>query len=241
MFANALLECAPNLQARRRWTLLLSLGVQISAVSLGLLYPLLHPEHLPFVHTVPRIALQTTPYNRIVSSTADTVRSTPGPRLEWQREINVIRHSDRPALPRVEENNLPPGPFNLPPGISSDSSKPYVIGNILNSTGPTVVRPAPVNSKPVHVSILEEGWLLHKIQPIYPLPAKLGRIQGEVVLTALIARNGTIEGLRPVSGHPILIRAAIEAVSQWRYKPYILNGSPTEVETTIRVNFRLEQ
>jgi len=66
-------------------------------------------------------------------------------------------------------------------------------------------------------------------------------IQGEVVLTALIARDGTIEGLRATSGHPLLIPAAIQAVSQWRYKPYILNGSATEVETTIRVNFRLEQ
>jgi periplasmic protein TonB len=241
MFANALLECAPNLQARRRWILLLSLALQMSAVSLALFYPLLHPEHLPFISTVPKIALLTTPYTQIVSSAGDIVRSTPISRLEWPREINVIRHSDRSARPRAEETDLQPGAPNLPLGVGSDSSVPYVIGNILNTKGPTVVRSAPANTRPLRVSILEEGRLLQKTQPIYPVPAKVAHIQGEVVLTALIARDGSVEGLRAVSGHPMLIPAAIQAVSQWRYKPYILNGSATEVETTIRVNFKLEQ
>ena len=83
--------------------------------------------------------------------------------------------------------------------------------------------------------------MLQKIQPIYPDIAKRLHIQGDVLLTALIARDGSVEGLNAVSGHPWLIRAAIDAVSQWRYKPYILNGSPTEVETTIKVTFKLEQ
>jgi hypothetical protein len=91
MFANALLECAPNLQGRRRWILLLSLALQMSAVSLALFYPLLHPEHLPFISTVPKIALLTTPYTQIVSSAGDIVRSTPISRLEWPREIKLFR------------------------------------------------------------------------------------------------------------------------------------------------------
>jgi len=88
---------------------------------------------------------------------------------------------------------------------------------------------------------LEEGRLLQKIQPIYPPIARQMHIQGEVVLTALIARDGSIEGLKAISGHPLLIPAALQAVSRWRYKPYIVSGSAAEVETTIRVNFRLEQ
>ena len=60
-----------------------------------------------------------------------------------------------------------------------------------------------------------------------------------MVLAAVIDRNGTIEKLRVVSGHPMLLRAAIDAVSQWRYRPYLLNGEPVEVDTTITVNFTL--
>ena len=69
--------------------------------------------------------------------------------------------------------------------------------------------------------------------------ARDARIHGEVVLTALIDKDGNIENLQIVSGHPLLAPAAINAVKQWRYKPYLLNGQPVEVETTITVNFEL--
>jgi protein TonB len=77
------------------------------------------------------------------------------------------------------------------------------------------------------------------VQPVYPSLARNARIQGTVVLSAVISKAGTIENLRVVSGHPLLVTAAIEAVSQWRYRPYILNREPIEVETQIMVNFSL--
>jgi protein TonB len=83
------------------------------------------------------------------------------------------------------------------------------------------------------------GSLVHRVQPEYPYPAKMARVQGQVVLAAVISKEGTIENLRVVGGHPMLVRAAIEAVSLWRYRPYILNGEPVEVETQIMVNFTL--
>src|SRR5215813_1121368 len=238
MFANALLECAPNLQARRRWTLLLSLTLQVSAVSLVLFYPLFHPEHLPLISTVPKIALSV-PYVRVVPTANDGARSTAVSRLEWPQTI-TIRHSDPSAVTRTEPNDLPPGP-TVPFAIEANPTI-GIPANIF-AKGPAVVRrdSTPANTKPVRRSHMEEGRLLQKVQPLYPPTARQMQIQGEVVLTALIARDGTIEGLRATSGHPLLIPAAIQAVSQWRYKPYILNGSATEVETTIRVNFRLEQ
>ena len=84
-----------------------------------------------------------------------------------------------------------------------------------------------------------EGMLIRKVQPIYPPLAKAARIQGPVVLAAVISKAGTIDNLHALSGHPMLIPAAIDAVSQWRYRPYILNGEPVEVETQITVNFNL--
>ena len=77
------------------------------------------------------------------------------------------------------------------------------------------------------------------MKPPYPPLARQARIQGMVVLQAVIGKDGTIQNLRVVSGHPMLAQAALEAVKQWRYKPYYLNGEPVDVDTTINVNFTL--
>ena len=84
-----------------------------------------------------------------------------------------------------------------------------------------------------------QGYLIRQVTPVYPSLARQARIQGTVLLEAVIAKNGSIENLRVLSGHPMLSPAAIEAVKQWRYRPYSLNGEPVEVETQITVNFTL--
>jgi periplasmic protein TonB len=86
-----------------------------------------------------------------------------------------------------------------------------------------------------------EGNLIRRVQPIYPPLARIGRVQGPVVLAAIISKAGTIENLHALSGHPLLVPAAVDAVSQWRYRPYILNSEPIEVETQITVNFSLAE
>ncbi|MGD0508131.1 MAG: energy transducer TonB [Terriglobales bacterium] len=83
------------------------------------------------------------------------------------------------------------------------------------------------------------GLLVTKVPPQYPDDAKQARIQGQVVLTAVIDKNGDVENLTLVSGHPLLAPAAIEAVKQWKYKPYLLNGQPVAVETQVTVSFQL--
>jgi protein TonB len=84
-----------------------------------------------------------------------------------------------------------------------------------------------------------EGRLLAPIQPIYPAIAKAARIQGTVVIEAVISRQGLVKQARIVSGQPMLAQAALEAVSRARYQPYMLNGQPVEVYTTIDINFVL--
>lgn len=81
--------------------------------------------------------------------------------------------------------------------------------------------------------------VLRKVNPTYPPLARQARIQGQVLLQAEISKTGDIENLHLISGHPMLAPAAIEAVKQWKYKPYVLNGEPVEVETQITVNFTL--
>jgi protein TonB len=101
----------------------------------------------------------------------------------------------------------------------------------------------PVAATPIprafRTSTMLEGSLIRRVDPRYPPLAISARIQGKVVLDAVISKAGTIDKLRLVSGHPMLVAAAREAVSQWRYRPYILNGDVIEVETQITVNFIL--
>ncbi len=84
-----------------------------------------------------------------------------------------------------------------------------------------------------------EGNLIHKIEPRYPQMARIAHIQGDVLLTTIIDKQGDVKNLRAVSGHPILIQAALDAVRQWKYKPYLLNGEPVEIETTITIKFHM--
>jgi periplasmic protein TonB len=104
---------------------------------------------------------------------------------------------------------------------------------------PMVVPARPVAVRPLLVSHLAEANLVHKVQPIYPPLAQRARIQGAVELRAIIGKTGAIENLVVVRGHPMLAPAALEAVKQWRYRPYLLNGEPIAVETDITVNFLL--
>ena len=106
-------------------------------------------------------------------------------------------------------------------------------------TYPVIPAPPKPAEKIFRQSEILAGSLIRKVEPKYPPLAIAARIQGPVVLEAVISKAGTIENLRLVSGHPMLAAAAIDAVSQWRYRPYILNGDVIEVETEITVNFVL--
>jgi protein TonB len=117
-----------------------------------------------------------------------------------------------------------------------------VIGGVVSATSNLSAVPKFVPVTPQRVRISQgvtKGLLVHRVEPTYPVLARTARVQGEVVLTAIISTTGEIENLQLVSGHPMLVPEAIAAVRQWRYKPYLLNGQPVEVETTITVIFAL--
>jgi protein TonB len=86
---------------------------------------------------------------------------------------------------------------------------------------------------------IQKANLIYQVTPLYPTLARQARIQGSVILAAVISPEGNVEDLQVVSGHPLLVRAAVDAVAQWRYRPTLLNGHPTRVDTTITVNFSL--
>jgi protein TonB len=98
---------------------------------------------------------------------------------------------------------------------------------------------APPPTPKLLTSRVLEGLLIHRVQPEYPRLAQIVHIEGTVELRAVIGKDGEVESLRVVSGHPYLAQAAVAAVRQWRYRPFLLNGVPIEVEAQILVNFRL--
>ncbi len=115
-----------------------------------------------------------------------------------------------------------------------------VVGGVLNAAPSD----APALAAPKRVNVSQgvaQGLLVHKVVPQYPVIAKQAHVQGSVVLQAVIAKDGSIENVQVVSGPATLASAAVNAVKQWRYKPYYLNGQPVEVQTTINVNFNLGQ
>jgi protein TonB len=122
-----------------------------------------------------------------------------------------------------------------------------VVGGVLGSivtqapvAMPKEALPPPPTPQRVKVSAgVTAGLLMTKVQPQYPPLAKQARIQGTVVLQAVIGKDGSIQHLKAISGHPMLIQSAIDAVSRWKYKPYYLNGEPVEVDTQVTVNFTL--
>ena len=144
----------------------------------------------------------------------------------------------------IKEEEAPPpmmatgGVVGGVPGGVPGGQMGGVIGGIISSTPVAVPRVATPQRVRVSQGV-SQGLLIRKVQPVYPPLARQARIQGNVVLQAEISKDGTIENLRLMSGHPMLAPSAIEAVKQWRYKPYFLNGEPVEVETVVTVNFTL--
>jgi protein TonB len=112
-----------------------------------------------------------------------------------------------------------------------------VIGGIISE-------PPPPSKTPKRVRVSQgvaEGNLVSQTPPVYPPIARQAHVEGPVVLQVIVNKEGTVENIRVISGHPMLVQAALDAVRQWHYKPYLLNGEPVEVETQVTVSFKLAQ
>ena len=148
-------------------------------------------------------------------------------------KINMIKDTGPPP---------PPGSASADLGSTSGGNPTSLFGSPSGSgDGPAVtVAPPKKPAGPVRISGgVMQGQILNKVNPTYPAIARSARLSGTVVLSAQISKSGAIENLSVISGPAMLQGAAIDAVKQWKYKPYLLNGEPTEVNTTVTVNFNL--
>lgn len=222
-----------------RWTALVSISLQFALAALVIALPLLHPEKLAFVATTPRILMPPPPRPPIpiqpaqaATASSDSPASTPIQTLHAQ-----------PMLPRLfpsADNDAPPI-ATIPSGNNMEDGVPInmAIGGTIHAPHISVIATR-ASKTPMRISSgVSAGMLLSPIRPAYPEVARAAHVEGTVIVEATISRTGTIESLHVISGPTILQPAAIDAIRTARYQPYRLNGIPTEVQTTISVNFRL--
>ena len=153
------------------------------------------------------------------------------------QKIEMIKEEEAPPPMPASGGVVGGVPGGIPGGQMGG-----VIGSVISASSSLAAVPKFVPAIPQRIRIsagVTKGLLIHRVEPAYPTLAKSARVQGDVVLSAVIDSNGQIQNLQLVSGHPMLVPAALAAVKQWRYKPYLLNGQPVEVETTITVIFTL--
>jgi protein TonB len=241
MFQESLVESTPLLRTRNRWPFFLSVAMQATILTLVITIPLLHPEvlptqalrHLDFLPSPIKPHVPPPPPQVVHLQAAPETSAPPAPQTqEAQIPTNIAQQFFTDANP-VES-----------PRISMTSGNPSTNTNsFAPATAPPTphVAPAPATSiGPLHISEgVLAGNLITPIRPQYPAIARVTGTQGTVIIQATISTTGTIVNPHVVSGPPLLQGAALEAVRNARYRPYLLNHQPTEVETTFSINFHL--
>ena len=237
MFEDSLMESGNEIKARSKYWSVVSLLVNGGALFALIIWPLLHPEALPEQMMATLMVAPSPP--------PPPPPPAPMPKVQVKSEMLSSELLAPSKIPKqikiVNEAAAPPSMDGVIGMDNLGSGTPGGMGTILGSVGmstATVVKPETPRKLSVP-SRLMAGNLLVKTVPQYPAIPRAAGIHGTVVLQATISRSGSIENLRVISGPPMLQQAAIDAVRTWRYKPYLLNGDPVEVETTINVVFNL--
>jgi protein TonB len=244
MFEDSLIESGGRLKTKRGWTSIISFLLQIGIIGVMVLIPLIFTEALPKQQLMtflvappppppPPPPPAATPVKIVKQIQTDIVNGELRTPTKIPKKVQMIKEDEAPP-PAMASTGVVGG---VPGGVPGGSMG-GVIGSVLSST--PVAVPKVATPQRVRVSSgVQSGLLVRKVAPQYPPLARQARIQGTVVLQAQISKEGNIENLQLISGHPMLAPAAIEAVKQWKYRPYLLNGEPVEVETQVQVNFTL--
>jgi periplasmic protein TonB len=235
MFGDTLLESSSASRNRKRWPMAAAFIAEMIVAGIVVMIPLLSTGAISIsAHSLP-VPFKPMPLEAVKPVQAETVHSS-GRTAPAGRTV-VIMANDNPNAIHWKSQILTTNERSeiTPPGYESTANNRTTTA-LFDSGFTSNVKPGPKRV----ISQLTEAQLLNRVEPVYPHIAALSGIQGQVRLHAIIARDGSIQSLNVTSGHPMLAIAALEAVRQWRYRPYILNGEAVEVETLITVNFRKE-
>jgi periplasmic protein TonB len=243
MFEDSLIESGGKLKTKRGFTSAIAFLIEAMILIVLVLIPLVFTEALPRTQLMTFLVAPPPPPPPPPPAAAPV-------HVVKQIQTDIINGQLRTPtkipnkiLEHLKEDEAPPqmaavGVVGGVPGGVPGGSMGGVIGSVLSST--PVAVPKVATPQRVRVSSgVSQGLLVRRVQPNYPPLARQARIQGVVLLQATISKEGDIRDLTLISGHPMLAPAAIEAVKQWKYRPYLLNGEPVEVETQVQVNFTL--
>ena len=243
MFEQSVLD--NSRRARSKWSWM-GLVIQAGLVTAMLLIPMVSPEILSVMLPKAMIYVPIKP----VALVEVEVQQRTGPASNSQNTVSVARpayrpftapSAIRPVANIIDSEGYAPPAFTLgPPTVGAVSGPIGSTGNALPLAPPPKPDPKKEPAKPLRVGgNVQAANILSRVNPPYPLLAKQARISGSVKLEGIIAKDGTVQQLKVLSGHPLLVTAAVEAVKQWRYRPTHLNGEPVEVIAPIEVNFIL--
>ena len=237
--------------AKKSMTLMVSVTIHVVLIVAVIILPMLFPDTVS--GSIQRLSFLVMPPLPPAPPPAPppeaTARRTPRTVVEdaFQAPVEIPREiligMDEAPPPESLIAGIPGGvPGGIPGGVPGGIVE-GVIGGDPDSMDPLPLPPAPPQAQPprrVRVGgSVQHAILIRQVRPRYPAPALQARIQGTVVLEAIIGTGGSVKNLRVIKGHPLLIRRALEAVRQWRYQPTLLNGVPVEVITRITVRFNL--
>lgn len=241
-------------KTNKPWSVFVSFLIQVGLIIVLVLIPLIYTDTLPSAHLTSFLVAPPPPPPPPPPPAAAPVKIV----KIIPRQFDAGRLMAPKAIPKdiamIKEEELPPpmsgavGVVGGVPGGVPGGTMGGVMGGIIGGI-PTAAPPPP---PPVKVEVkpptpqrirvggnVQQANLLKQPKPVYPPLAKQARIQGTVRFNAIIGKDGTIQNLTLVSGHPLLAPSAREAVIQWIYRPTLLNGEPVEVQTQIDVNFTL--
>jgi periplasmic protein TonB len=242
MFEDMVLSGAHTSKTNKPWTVVVSMLFQTLFLAILILIPLIYTEALPkTMMATLLVAPPPPPPPPPPPAAAPVVHVKPQVHLmdagklvqpkAIPKDIKIIKEEAEPEM----------GASGGVPGGVAGGSLGGVMGGVLGGVGGAPPPPKPTASRIRQGGSVQAALLVNKVQPVYPPLARQTRISGTVRLHAIISKSGSVESLEVLSGHPLLVRAAMDAVQQWKYKPTLLNGDPVEVDTTIDVIFSLNQ
>ena len=238
MFSELVESSLAGQITHKRWAVVLSAMGQAILLSVLVLIPLIYTQALPKALSgtyllAPQPPTLQSQFHK-PARTKRAPRSFNGIRLiaptSIPPNVEVLREPELP--PDVEPSPQTNSVFNGIPGLDKSNE---ILGSSRRSP------PPPEKAPPVRIrqgGEVQQALLISQPKPVYPPLGLQIHLQGDVVLHAVIDKGGSVVELQVISGHPLLVKAAMDAVRQWRYKPTLLNGEPVEVDTTITVSFR---
>jgi periplasmic protein TonB len=243
MFDEMVVSSPNPKKTNKPWTVILSMIFQVAFLAVLILIPLIYTEALPKTMMATLLVAPPPPPPPPPPPIAQIVHVKPQVHLMdagklvtpkvIPKDIKIIKED----APDMSSMGMQGGVV----GGVAGGQMGGVIGGVIGGVGGAPPPPKPAQQRIRQGGQVQAAKLLNKVQPMYPPLARQTRISGTVRLHAIIAKNGTVEQLEVISGHPLLVQAALDAVRQWKYQPTTLNGESVEVDTTIDVIFSLNQ